>query len=326
MKTIIKIVLALVVLIAIALAIVFTIVISQSDNIVKAAIEKGGTYATQTATTVDDVNLGLFDGTFSMSGLNIANPDGFDSEHFLFLQGTSVKLDTASLASETISIPTVTFDGLDIILDKGNDPSNYNTILASLKRFESTDSTPATDNADGSGGKKISIDSLTLSDIDIRVANMPGVSLLTGDVAINIPSIELKDIGKDKPMTAAEITNLVIKTVLTAAVEAGGGILPTDILGELGNGLGALTSLSDMGITAIGSTGQIVGEQIGNVLQGAGVVVDDLAGNAADAVEDLTKDLPENLGDDLGNAVEDAADEVKKGLDKLNPFGKKDDD
>jgi len=328
MKTIIKIIAILVVLIVIAFVALIAFGLSQADAFVKAAIEKGGTYATQTTTTVDEVNLGITDGSFSMSGLSIANPTGFTSEHFLFLQGTSVKLDTASLTSETISIPSVTFDGLDIILDKGNDPSNYNTILASLKRFETTDSTPAPDNADGSGGKKVTIDSLTLSNIDIRVANMPGVSLLTGDIAINIPSIELKDIGKDQPMTAAEITNLVIKTVLTAAVEAGGGILPTDILGDLSNGLSSLTSLSDMGITAIGSTGQIVGEQLNNVLDNAGQAVEDLADTATDAVDDLTKDLPvpEELGDDIDKAVEDATEEIKKGLENLNPFGKKEDD
>lgn len=325
MKTFIKIAAVLIILVVILFVALFAFGMSQLDAIVKAAIERGGTYATQTTTTVDSVELGVFDGTFAMEGLQIDNPEGFTSEHFLKLGSTAVEIDPQSIANDTIEIPTVAFNNIDVVLDKGNDPSNYNTILNSLKRFESSDTKTAPEN---SGGKTIAIDSLTLNNIDIRVANMPGVSLLTGDIAIQIPSIELKDIGKDKPMTAAEITNLVIKTVLTAAVEAGGGILPTDILGELGNGLGSLTSLGDMGITAIGSAGEIVGEQMGAVLENAGAVIDDVAGQATDAVENLTEDLPipDELGDDLGDAVEDAADEVKKGLENLNPFGKKEDD
>ncbi len=67
---------------------------------------------------------------------------------------------------------------------------------------------------------------------------------------------------------------------------------------------------------------------MGAVLENAGAVIDDVAGQATDAVESLTEDLPipEELGDDLGDAVEDAANEVKKGLEDLNPFGKKKDD
>ncbi len=334
MKTFIKIAAVLIILVVIAFVALFAFGMSQLDNIVKAAIERGGTYATQTTTTVDNVDLGVFEGTFAMNGLRIDNPKGFNTEHFLLLNATSVKINPESIAQDTITIPEVTFQGIDVILDKGNDPSNYNTILNSLKRFESKETKAAPENQ---GGKKVAIDSLTLQDIDIRVANMPGVSLLTGDVAINIPSIELKDIGKDKPMTAAEITNLVIKTVLTAAVEAGGGILPGNILGELGNGLSGLTSLGDMGITAIGDAGQIVGDQIGNVLENAGQAVEGLTDGAQEAVEGLTKDLPEDVGkgledatkdltDKADDAVNDAKEEIEKGINNLFGNKKKEDD
>lgn len=335
MKTFIKIAAIIIVLVVLGFVALIAFGLSQADAIVKAAIERGGTYATQTTTTVDDVHLGITDGTFEMNGLTIANPAGFSSDHFFKLAGTNVKLDTASITSKVISVPSVSFDGIDVVLDKGKDPSNYNTILNSLKRFENSDTKAAPENQ---GGKKVTIDTLTLNNIDIRVANMPGVSLLTGDVAINIPTIELKDIGKDKPMTTAEVVNLVIKTVLTAAVEAGGGILPTNILGELGNGLSSLSSLSDMGITVLDGAGQIIGDNIGNVLDGAGKAVDDITNDAQKAIDDATKDLPAGVGDGLKDAtkgatekaeeaVEEAKEEIEKGLNNL--FGgkkKKEDD
>jgi len=323
MKTFIKIAAVIIVLVVILFIALIAFGLSQADALVKTAIEKGGTYATQTTTTVDEVNLGITDGTFAMSGLNIQNPEGFDTDHFLFLTGTNVKLDTGSITSDVISVPTVAFEGIDVILDKGQDPSNYNAILASLQRFESSDKSEPDPDA---SGKTVAIDSLLLKDINIHLANMPGIGFVAGDIAINIPQIELQDIGKDEPMSIPDIVNLVIKTVLTAAVESGGGIIPNDILGELGNGLGALTSLGDMGITAIGSAGEIVGEQMGAVLENAGAVIDDVADQAGDMVDGVTDILPEELGDDIGDAVDDAAEDLKEGLGKLNPFGKKEDD
>ncbi len=308
MKTFIKIAAVLIVLVVIGFIALIAFGLSQADAILKAAIERGGTYATQTTTTVDEVNLGITDGSFSMNGLAIANPAGFDSEHFFKLGDTSVQLDTSSITGDVISVPTVAFNNIDIILDKGQDPSNYNTILNSLKRFETSDTKSAPEN---SGGKKVAIDSLTLNNIDIRVANMPGVSLLTGDVAINIPSIELKNIGKDEPMTAAQVVNLVIKTVLTAAVEAGGGILPTDVLSGLASGLTDLSSLSDMGITVLNDAGELVGEQLDNVLDQVGNITD----GAQDAIDNATKDLPAGIGDGLKDATKDVTDQAEKAVD-----------
>lgn len=315
MKKVLIILLIVVVLIIGALAAVVAFGVSQIDNIVKAAIERGGTYATQVDTTVTSVDVGITAGTFAMDELKIANPPGFDTPHFLTLNDTDVSFDLGSIGSETLVIPTVTVSGIDVILDKGGDPSNYNTILNSLQRFESPDKPKADPQNEGT---KLAIDSLILENIDVRVANYPGVSIVTGDVAINIPRIELQDIGRDKPMTPAEIANLIIKTVLTAAVENGGGILPADMLGELGNGLKGLTSLGDMGITAIGGAGQVIGESMDEVLQNAGKAVEDLGKGATDAVNEAGKKAEDEINK--------AADEVKKGIGNLLGGNKEDDD
>jgi len=291
---------------------------SQIDTIAKEAIQRGGTYATQTETTVDTVEVGLFEGTFAMTGFTIGNPEGFDTDHFLAMGGTSVKLDPQSIASDTIRVPTVTLNDIDVILDKGASPANYNQILNSLQRFESGEKPKtAPENA---GGPRVVVDSLVLDTIDIHLANMPGVGLVASDIAINIPRIELKDVGKDEPMSTSELINLIVKTVMTAAVEAGGGIIPADVLGELGNGLKGLASLGDMGITAIGGTGEIIGEQLDEVLSGVSDELGKVGEGAAEAVEDATK----KAQDEVDKAVNDASEKVKEGLGNLLG-GKKDD-
>jgi len=299
MKTAIKIIAVLAVLLIIGVIAIVVLALGQVDKIAKVAIERGGTYAMQVDTTVETVDVSLTGGTATMSGLNIANPDGFDTDHFFSLGETNASLDIQSINTDTIVLPSITLTGIDVILDKGGNPSNYNTILNSLARFESGDSDSG-GSSDGAG-KRIVINSLKLQDIDIRVANMPGVSFAVGDVAINIPEIELRDVGKEKSMSAADVINLVVKTVLAAAVEAGGGIIPGDVLGELGNGLAGLSSLSDLGIEAISDLN--LDEALGGVTEEINKVVEDIGGDAQEQLD--------NAAEKVEDTINDAADELK---------------
>ncbi len=305
MKTAIKIIAVLALLLIIAVVGVVVLAFTQVDKIAKEAIERGGTYAMQVETTVDTVDVNITGGTASLNGLNIANPAGFDTSHFLRMGDANASMNIESIRSDTIVMPSITLSGIDVILDKGGNPSNYNTILNSLKRFESSgqDAPPA-----DQGGKKLIINSLKLQDINIRVANMPGISLAVGDVAVNIPEIELRDVGKEESMTTAEVINLVVKTVLAAAVEAGGGIIPADVLGELGNGLAGLESLGDMGIEAISD-----------------LKIDEALGGVQEQIEKTTEDVQKQIDDatkDVEKKIDDATNEIKN----IFGGGKKKDD
>lgn len=315
MKTAIKIIAVVAVLLILGIIGIVVLVLGSTDRIAKEAIERGGTYAMQVDTTVDTVDVKLFGGTASMNGLNIANPAGFDTSHFLRLGDANASMNLETIRSDTIVMPSITLSGIDVILDKGASPSNYNTILNSLKRFESKDT--GTDGGDappaGEGGKKLVINSLILRDINIRVANMPGISLAVGDVAVNIPEIELRDVGKGESMTTAEVINLVVKTVLAAAVEAGGGIIPGDVLGELSNGLAGLESLGDLGIQAISDLN-----------------IDEALGGVQEQIEKTTEDVQKQV-DDATKKIDDAAKDVEKQIDDAtenlkNIFGGKKDD
>lgn len=295
MKKIKIIILALGVLVGLALAL-FVLGASQVDRLAKVAIERGGTFAMQVDTSVESVDVSVTGGTATMSGLSIANPEGFSTDHFLALSQSNASLDIATLRSDTIVLPEITLSGIDVILDKGGDPSNYNTILNSLKRFESEDTGDGPTPGDESG-KKLVIDALVLRDINIYLANMPGVSFAVGEVAINIPEITLEGVGREKSMTPAEVINLVVKTVLSAAVGAGGGIIPGDVLGELGNGLSGLKSLGEMGIGVIGD-----------------LDLDGALGEVGEQLQGVTGDAAEQAQDQLNQAAEEVKDKLNDGL------------
>jgi len=297
-----KILIGLLVVVILIIALVVGLVVvglGSLDKIAKEAVERGGTYAMQVDTTVEGVELQLMSGSATMTGLNVANPDGFGTEHFMSLGSSSASVDFESISSDTIIIPEIRLTGIDLILDQGGSPANYKQILNSLQRFESGDKPAQPSNE---AGKNLIIKSLVIEDINVRMANVPGLSLAVGDVAVNVPLIELKNVGEKESMKPADVINLVVKTVLAAAVQAGGGIIPGDILGDLTSGLGGLSSLSDLGIEAVGDFGKQIEAQLGGVTEQAGEVLDE--------VKDAGADL-QNQVEDATKSVEDAADGIK---------------
>ena len=81
MKWLLKIAVILIVLVVIVVGAAFFYV----DSIAKGAIERGATYALGVNTTLGSADVGLLSGEFSMSGLDVDNPEGFVEAHFLRL-------------------------------------------------------------------------------------------------------------------------------------------------------------------------------------------------------------------------------------------------
>ncbi len=303
-----KVLIALVVIVLVVVLGVVGLLYFGTGKILKVGIEKGGTYATGVDTTVDSVKLSLMKGTFDMDGFKMANPPGFSSEHFIALADTNVTLNTGASSSKVVTLSNLTLSGIDLILDKGGNPSNYNTVLNNLKRFESGEKGPPPAESEA---MQVVIESLVIENVGVRLANMPGIGALTGDVAVRVPRIELQNVGKDDPMSMGEVIGLVVKTVLAASIEAGGGIIPADVLGDLKGGLGSLKSLSDLGITGVGDIGKAIEGQIGAATEQAQKALDEAkkAGEdlqkQADGIKDSVNEAKDNLKNIFGGNKED---------------------
>ena len=73
-----KIILGVVLIVIVAIGGGVYYVLNNLDDLVKAAIEKHGSAATQTSVRVDSVKINLLEGSGGISGLTIANTSGFD--------------------------------------------------------------------------------------------------------------------------------------------------------------------------------------------------------------------------------------------------------
>jgi hypothetical protein len=278
-------------LVVVGIVLLVVVALGTIDTIAKTAIVKGGSYATGVDTTAESVDIRLLAGTFQMTGFDIANPEGFESPHFFGMDNTKVALSIGTLRQDTIRLPELTLADIEVYLEGSGDNANYNQILNNLKRFESSDKTEdGKEKEKSDSGKSFVIDVVTIDGISVNVAGIPGISQAVGDVAIQVPKIELLGLGKDGGMSMAEIVNVIIKTVLSATIEAGGGVIPTAVLNQLGGQLAQLESLGDLGITAVGNVGDIAGQlgtEATKALDEAGGALDDAAKGIEEGINDL---------------------------------------
>lgn len=300
MKRLAKILIGLVVLVVLLIAGAFMWI----DRAAKLGVETGATYALGVRTTLDGMNVGVISGKVDMEELQVGNPAGFTSPYFLQLGSGRVAVSLGSLMGEQVVLPELTLSGIDMHLERKGGKANYRVIVDNLKQFESQDSRPPEAQKQG---KRFVIKTVGIHDIRVQVDLLPIGGDLTR-IPLTIEKIELHDVGSesDQGILLAELTNIVLKAILTAVVEKAGHVLPGDITGELSAGLAQLRDLE-------GTTMQVLGPVSTDALE------------AAKRFKDIGQEIGES-GKKVGEGFKDAGKELGKGLGGLLDKDKKDDD
>ncbi|MHC4108001.1 MAG: hypothetical protein ACYSTY_07940 [Planctomycetota bacterium] len=281
------------VLLVLLIAAVVTVVL-YLDAIAKGAIEAGATYALGVQTTLQDADVRLLLGRLSIAGLDVENPEGFERDHFLRLDQGRVAVQLGSLRQETVDLPHLRLNGVDLNLERRNDKANYNVILGNLKKVESAREEPADKPAEKKPGKKFVIEEVTVTDIHVGVDLLPfGGELTRLDVPID--EIRLQNVGSGGGVPMDQLTGIVIKAIF-AALMSEAGSLPADLVKDLGNALAGLEQLGDLGISL--ATGS------GDLITGIGAGTVDTVGGVGEGVLEGVGGAVEEVGKGVGEALE----------------------
>lgn len=295
-------------LVVIVLVVVVAAAFLFVDAAAKLGIEKGGTVALGVPTTLKSADVGVFSGTFKMRGLSVGNPKGFAAPHFLTLGDGSVAVSVGTLTKDTVELPELRLEHIDVQLEKKDGKSNYNVILDNLKNLsggggDKGGGKPAPAPAPKQGGeqgKKFVIKELAIRDVTVHL-DLLGIGGVVSDATklkVDIDAITLHNVGQTGKgvggtgVTMGQLSGLVVQAVLAAAVEKGGGLIPDDVLGELKGGLAGVGdiagSLTDMGMNVAGTVGDIGGK----ATEAAGKAVEE----GKKAIEDVGKGVTDLLG------------------------------
>jgi hypothetical protein len=289
MKWVLRIVLGLVLIVIIAVVVAF----ARIDQLAKAGVETGATYALGVNTTLDKMDVGVLSGNVEMDALNVNNPSGFSSPHFFQLNDGKVAVSLGTLMEEKVVLPELKLHGVSMNLERKGNKSNYQVILDNLKRFESGEKAPPKESKEG---KKFVIDKVSIKDVDVQVDLLPVGGELTR-VPVKIEEIELQDVGSDSAdgVMLADLTGILIEAILQAVVEKSGDLLPADITAELRSGLSQLEGLGAAGTLVVGGVTTMVDGELKKVA--------DRGQEAVKELEKSGKELTEQV-DEVGQTLE----------------------
>lgn len=203
---------------------------SNLDHIIKNAVEKYASAATQSSVSLDSVKLTLSSGDGQLSGLSIANPKGFSTPKAFYLGSVKVNVDTPSIRGTgpiiihevIIDQPQVTYE----LLNSGD--SNLQTIQKNTQAYASSFQKGSSTNdqqASVAGAedaqkpsRKIVINNLIIRNGHVAIAQ----ELLQGrQLGTSLPEIHLTDIGKNSGgATVAQVTQQVLSAIISSASQA----------------------------------------------------------------------------------------------------------
>ncbi len=299
MKTLLKIVIVLVVVLLLAVVGVLLF----KDGIAKTGIEKGATFALGTKTTAEGVSLGLTSGRMTVRGLEVSNPEGYQTPHLVKSGTFDVQVRPGSLLAETVEVGKFEIHGLDVYVEQKPGGSNVQTVLNHLEGLGGGPGEPSKTSEEG---KKVKVDTILITDVVAHVQLLPGTGQ-SGTLDIKVPKIELENVTGDNAAGVAlpELAARVMPAVVAAILEKGGGALPREFRSALGN---------DLKQTA---------ESLG---QGAEQILGQTAGEFG-KMFDIGKDKDSEKGLPGGESLKEATEKAGEGLkDVFKGFGSSDDE
>ncbi len=195
-------------------------VLNNLDDLVKAAIEKYGSEATQTSVRVDSVKINLTEGAGGISGLTIANPGGFDVPNAFSLGKVRIGINLQSLQEEPYIIDEITVLAPQVFVEINKDnKTNLNEIKNNLMAGMPDKSTAKTEVAPVESGSKqprLIIRRITFSDgtIQARMA-----ALNDKEYQLKLPSLNMTNLGGNKGASPSELASEILTRLTDLASE-----------------------------------------------------------------------------------------------------------
>lgn len=197
----------IVVLIAAFIVLNFTI-----DGIVKSSIEESGMELFQTEVDVGNVNISLFDGSGEIYGFTVANPEDFSDEPAIEMEEIRIKVDLASLLSDTIWVENVHITGTSLFFEQQGFGINLRQLNQNM------------DLSEDEAGPAMVVDHLLVENATVTVSSTIDRERTT---ETTIESFELNGIGRQGRNTMKQSMQQIMEPLIERAIREAmtGGLL-----------------------------------------------------------------------------------------------------
>ena len=257
-------------ILALAVACILTTVFFF-DAIASRIISTAGTRVLGVTTTVRSTHLGLLEGKSSISGLKLAEPNGFGDGSMISVETASVTAGLSKLLGDDIVIDELAIDGVTVNLVEVKGQVNLQVVATNLTSTDTKEeATPAPATKGDKSGGTVTIRQLKVTNIKVFAT---GDTLLIGSkpVAVTIPDILISDIGTKTPVSevAAQISTQLMNHLLVAIVEA------------------KIVGLPQSMMSGLSSASSSLGNATASFLKGSGTAIQNTINGAGDAIKSI---------------------------------------
>jgi len=202
----------LVIIIAISGSVYY--LLTNLDSLVKAAIEKYGSEATQTSVLVDSVKINLTDGAAGISGLTVGNPAGYDFTHAFSLGEIRAAIDLPSLQEEPYIINEITVLAPQVFVEINKDNKTNLNELKNTLTDGSTTKAQETQAQPAATEPRLIIRKLKFADGTIQAKV---VALDNKEYKLKLPGLDMTNLGGTKGASATELASEILKRLTDRA-------------------------------------------------------------------------------------------------------------
>ncbi len=258
------------------------LLVASLGSVIRTAVNAAGPKMLGVPVSVEDIDVNPLRGVVRLKQLAIGNPEGFSTPHLFELEGLRVDLSMRELLRGKKRVTLVSVEGPHVWYERKLTESNIGKLLEILAAKQPPAEKKPEEEKDKKEGAGVVIDRVVVK--DGRIGLKFGVG---GELPL--PSIVLKDIGKDDPdgVSPVEAVQRIVTAILRSvtSVIADAGDLAVGGVKALGTGALEGGKLVGSGVT---EGGKLVGEGVG--------AVGDQAGKAAKAVGGALKSVGGLLG------------------------------
>jgi hypothetical protein len=252
---------------------------------------------------VGSVHINPLGGLVQIKGVVVGNPEGFKTPSAIELDHLRVEIDVASLLSSTILVKEILIEGPRISYEVTPNGTNIGAIQKNVEKATAGDgkeAPPATTETpkesaktdEEQPGKKVVIGLFSMKDGQVR-ASVSGP--IQAGSTLPLPTIELRDIGKDKGGTSL---GAALKEIFGAFTKALGGAV-----GNLTQGAADVAKqLTGVISGGLGSAAQGVGQAGEQAKESAGAAAEQVQQQAQQAQE-AAKDMVKKTGEQAKEAL-----------------------
>jgi hypothetical protein len=250
------------------------------DGVTRYAVEQSAGVALKVPTRLDGAAIRILGTRFELHELDVANPEGFDeTPRFLRLGHAKTDLSLFDLPREHIELDQLVIEDIDVYLERKEGCANYRVILENLKEFQQQ--------RDPAAQRELAVREVILRDITVSVRIFPIGGEATR-MELKIPEMKLDNVGTgDNGVSTAQLVGIVTTSLFAGIFRQGAGILPDDMLQELGKGVAALGQLGHFGLTIAGETFSGAVQLIGVVAEGIGSVGEEILQGVGGSLEGI---------------------------------------